>query len=161
MTVHEGSRAPRLGGKTYDIVNAMNTDWNGSEVKQTFTAYAEQTNGGALYNFGDSDNKGLIAGTQPVLVYPSNMAVGNNWSGNANYNDGSSEHYSYSITKLEAVGNQMAYKIHSTISYSDGSSESSNEWFVPNIGFPIKATVMSDDSNGHGEATVTLSQKNF
>lgn len=169
ITTHSSTATSNYGERSLDQVVEVNVIFNGHSIVQNHTSYIEQAADGTIYYLGYEDSSGdhsyiSMQSGEPVN-YKSPVVAGSNY----NYAAIARGDYAWTteteqctalVRGMEAVNNQMAYKIHFTNTNSDGSS-TGDEWFVPDWGYFIKGTLTLSTADGTLTGTAVLQSKNF
>ena len=160
-TLYSDTAASQHGGRRLKEVSDLNIT-GAAQATGSLTGYLEQTSDGTQYDYGIAGAQ-LTSSVGLPVSRKSPVVVGNSWTYTAHYSDGSSDDNSYAVMSLEAVGSRMAYKIHSTTTLSDGTQSAEDDWFVPDWGCDVKATIVqySPSLDGVLRFTATLQSKNF
>jgi len=155
MTLHSSNRIPLYSNRVFELVGEVDLVGNGVPVMYTTTGLLEQSTTGTLYDLGTSDAALLSASTPPVM-FPSPASVGQSFSYTASYSDSTNYTTYINITSIENVAGYQAYKVHSVENGVVG-----DDWYVPDLGMPVKSTIVMMDGSARISITATMQSKNF
>lgn len=162
-TTYNGAFVPVYGSRALKLVMEMSLQGNGSQYSIIGTNYAEQATNGTIYTIARDNGNGmetLLYCDNSPIVYPGVCTVGGQYSCICQWSDGTTESTSGTIMALEAVNGRMAYKIHESTT-TNGDPSSSNEWFVPDIGYPVRSQLVIQQDGVRLNLTANLASKNF
>lgn len=163
MSVFADTVAPTYGTRALKMVLEMHLTVEATPVLVTSTIYGEQDAAGTIY-FTSTDNGSgpvrLTSSTSPPISYPSPTTVGNAYSYTTHYSDASSDDNSVTVADMQPAAGYNAFRIHSVV--TGGSvTTTTDDWFVPKVGFPVRTTGDTQNTDLNLHVTLTLSSKNF
>jgi len=159
MTVYSDTITPVVGTRAFRLVTELNLSYNGTPYATNGTSYIEQDGNGTIYDTSSEGARLLHASAAPVM-YASPISVGQTFSYASTYSDMTVEQNDYNVLSKETVAGYESYRVHSTAT-SGTDSSTGDEWFVPDLGMPVKMTGTMTDSGVSVNMTATMSSKNF
>ncbi|MCE5198192.1 MAG: hypothetical protein ABFD54_07810 [Armatimonadota bacterium] len=135
---------------------------SGEKVTETSTEYVAQGSDGIINVGYIRDGKTYIGQKYEgiALRYASPIEVGTNWTCTTTYNEGVQSTCSYEVLGMEAANGRMAYKIKIDKT-EDGATQTFYEWYVPDLGYPVKVAWTESTDDGDLNVEANLKNKNF